>query len=70
MILNYKTFGSNEDFVVWQKERERKISSISPLVFGVSDEGKEPLRCPRTAWILMGDTARYFKPNKREGAQI
>lgn len=31
-VLAYKTFKNNDDFVEWQKEKERKISMVSPIV--------------------------------------
>ena len=40
-ILNYISFASNEEFVSWQKAEKRQITSVMPLVFGVSDEGGE-----------------------------
>ena len=31
-MLNYITFDTNEKFVQWQEETERKIISISPMM--------------------------------------
>jgi len=34
-ILNYKVFKTNEEFVEWQKQALRKLSSVIPLASGI-----------------------------------
>lgn len=41
MIINYKLFKTNEEFIAWQKEKDRKINSIVPMISSVGGDTSE-----------------------------
>ena len=41
MIINYKLFKTNEEFINWQKEKDRKINSIVPMISSVGGDTSE-----------------------------